>query len=160
MALVVTLSQLESLRDRAEQTYPEECCGLLLGRAKAEEKILVEVVPTENSWDADAAESFADISETGARAASKHRSFAIAPSVMLQVQQQARDRDLNIVGIFHSHPDSPAIPSEFDRAIAWSEYSYLIVSVLQGRAGEILSWMLDDRHQFQPEPIIISVEKF
>jgi proteasome lid subunit RPN8/RPN11 len=73
---------------------------------------------------------------------------------MLQAQKDARDRHLDIVGIFHSHPDHPAVPSEFDRAIAWQRYSYIIVSVQQGQACDLKSWSLDDDQQFQPEAII------
>jgi proteasome lid subunit RPN8/RPN11 len=72
----------------------------------------------------------------------------------LRVQKQARDRELDIIGIYHSHPDHPAIPSEFDRAIAWHHYSYIIISVQQGIASDLRSWTLDPHHQFQPEDMI------
>lgn len=118
--------------------------------------MVVEVIPTENAWSESAAESFAAFAQP--RTASKHRSFSIAPQVMLAVQKEARERGLAIVGIYHSHPEHPAIPSEFDRAIAWPEYSYLIVSVPQGRAGDCFSWALDDTtHQFSPETLISSL---
>lgn len=74
---------------------------------------------------------------------------------MLKVQKEARDRQLDIIGIYHSHPDHPAIPSEFDRLCGWQAYSYIIVSVLQGKARDVLSWSLDDNHQFQPEEIVV-----
>jgi len=73
---------------------------------------------------------------------------------MFKAQKDARDRNLDIIGIFHSHPDHPAVPSEFDRAIAWQQYSYIIVSVQQGKAWELKSWSLDDNHQFQPEELL------
>jgi proteasome lid subunit RPN8/RPN11 len=72
---------------------------------------------------------------------------------MLQTQKEARNRNLNIIGIYHSHPNYPAIPSEWDRIYAWTEYSYVILSVQKGQAGELQSWTLDDKHQFQPEKI-------
>jgi proteasome lid subunit RPN8/RPN11 len=74
---------------------------------------------------------------------------------MLKAQKDARDRNLDIVGIFHSHPDHPAVPSEFDRAIAWQQYSYIIVSVQNGLARDLKSWSLDDDDQFQHEEILI-----
>ncbi|MCC5621316.1 Mov34/MPN/PAD-1 family protein, partial [Nostoc sp. CHAB 5715] len=86
-------------------------------------------------------------------AESKRRQYAIAPEVMLKTQREARNRSLNIIGIFHSHPDHPAIPSECDRLYAWQGYSYIIVSVQNGKAGELQSWSLDDTHQFQAEAI-------
>jgi proteasome lid subunit RPN8/RPN11 len=76
---------------------------------------------------------------------------------MFEVQKEVRSRNLDIIGIFHSHPDNPARPSEFDRAIAWQSYSYIIVSVQQGKACDLKSWILDDDHQFQPEEIVTTV---
>ena len=145
---------LNQIRIHAERLYPEECCGLLLGTISTGEKILTQVWETENSWGEDDAWSFQEIESTATRGASKGNRFSIAPQVMLQVQKEARDRHLAIIGIYHSHPDCPAVPSQFDRAIAWQEYSYIIVSVQQGRAEDIRSWTLDDKHQFQPEEIV------
>jgi proteasome lid subunit RPN8/RPN11 len=137
----------------AESTYPEECCGLLLGYLSGDTKTLVEVLPTENSWDEAAADAFQSIESSSHRKPSKRNRFSIDPKVMLKVQKDARDRNLNIIGVYHSHTDHPAIPSEFDRAIAWEQYSYIIVSVQQGTAHDLKSWTLDDNHQFQSEEI-------
>ncbi|NEU80414.1 M67 family metallopeptidase [Nostoc sp. UIC 10630] len=140
---------LQTIRAHAESTYPEECCGIILGYLASEGKIVVEVMPTENAWNTEAGAEF-----SGERTAeSKRRQYAIAPEVMLKTQKEARNRSLNIVGIFHSHPDHPAIPSECDRLYAWQGYSYIIVTVQNGKAGELKSWSLDDRHQFQAETI-------
>lgn len=145
---------LQAIQTHAESTYPEECCGLLLGRVKGDVKTLIEVLPTENSWDDEAANAFQAIEGSAEQESSKRNRFSIAPEVMLKVQKDARARNLNIIGIFHSHPDHPAVPSEFDRAIAWQQYSYIIVSVQQGKACDLKSWCLDDNHQFQPEEIL------
>jgi proteasome lid subunit RPN8/RPN11 len=140
---------LQTIHAHAESTYPEECCGIILGYLASEGKIVVEVMPTENAWNTEAGAEF-----SGERTAeSKRRQYAIAPEVMLKTQKEARDRSLNIIGIFHSHPDHPAIPSECDRLYAWQGYSYIIVTVQNGKAGELQSWSLDDRHQFQAETI-------
>jgi proteasome lid subunit RPN8/RPN11 len=148
VAIRVNLEQIEQIRLHAEKTYPEECCGLLLGIINARDKVIVEVRPTENSWKRELTELLPI--ETG----SKRNRFSIAPEVLLKVQKETRDRNLSIIGIYHSHPDHPAIPSEFDRAIAWQQYSYIIVSVRQGRAQDIRSWTLDEAHQFQSEEIV------
>ncbi|MBN3907053.1 MAG: M67 family metallopeptidase [Nostoc sp. NMS1] len=141
--------QLQTIRAHAEKTYPEECCGIILGYLASESKIVVEVMPTENAWNTEASAEF-----LGERTAeSKRRQYAIAPEVMLKTQKEARHRSLNIIGIFHSHPDYPAIPSECDRLYAWQGYSYIIVTVQNGKAGELRSWSLDDCHQFQAEAI-------
>ena len=156
MTIEGTRAQLKMICDRAELVYPEEGCGVLLGTLNNDEKTIVEVVPTKNSWDAEVAVAFAELSATEPRAGNKRRSFSIDPRELLQLQKQARDRGLKIIGIFHSHPDAPATPSPFDRAIAMTVYSYIIVAVNQGRAEKVLSWTLDENGQFQSEPILIA----
>jgi proteasome lid subunit RPN8/RPN11 len=125
-----------------------------LGHLRGDVKTLVEVLPTQNSWGDDGVDDFQAIESSAQRKSSKRNRFSIAPKVMLQAQKDARDRNLDIIGIFHSHPDHPAVPSEFDRAIAWQQYSYIIVSVQQGKACDLKSWSLNDEHQFQPEEIL------
>lgn len=144
---------LEAIQAHAETVYPEECCGLLLGNLSSSLKTLIEVLPTENSWGEEATDAFQGVERSQERKLSKRNRFSIAPKVMLEVQKNVRDRNLNIIGIYHSHPDHPAVPSEFDRAIAWQQYSYIIVSVQQGAACDLKSWTLDDNQQFQPETI-------
>ncbi|MBE9199266.1 MULTISPECIES: M67 family metallopeptidase [unclassified Nodularia (in: cyanobacteria)] len=139
---------LQTIYTHAESTYPEECCGLILGHLGREGKTVIEVIPTENAWNTQADE-FPDEHTLQ----STRRRYAIAPQVMLQAQKAARDRNWNIIGIYHSHPDNSATPSECDRRYAWAEYSYIIVSVLNGKAAKVQSWILDDHHQFQPELI-------
>ncbi|MBH8572800.1 M67 family metallopeptidase [Nostocaceae cyanobacterium CENA369] len=139
---------LQNIRTHAESTYPDECCGIILGYLAIEGKTAVEVMPTANAWSTEAA----NFSQENAMDSERQR-YAIAPQVMLQVQREARDRSLNIIGIYHSHTDNPAIPSECDRIYAWQGYSYIIVSVQNGKAGELKSWSLDNNHQFQLESI-------
>ena len=147
---------LQFIQSHAESTYPEECCGLLLGQLNGDAKTLIEVLPTENSWDAEASEAFQAIDSSAKLESTRRHRFMIAPTVMLKAQKDARDRNLNIIGIYHSHPDHPAVPSQFDQAIAWQQYSYIIVSVDQGKVRDLKSWCLDDDHQFQPEEILIT----
>ncbi len=144
---------IQSIQTHAEKNYPEECCGLLIGEFKGDAKTVREVLPTENSWDEESANLFQEIKSSTERKLSRRNRFSIAPQVMLKAQKDARDRNLSIVGIYHSHTDHPAIPSEFDRAIAWSQYSYVIVSVQQGSACDFKSWSLDEGNNFQPEKI-------
>ncbi|MCV3212240.1 M67 family metallopeptidase [Plectonema radiosum NIES-515] len=141
MLLKVSSQQKQIIRSHAASTYPEECCGIMLGYLANESKTVVEVIPTENAWSGED---------------SKRRRYAIAPEIMLKVQTYARSCSLNIIGIYHSHPDNPATPSESDRVQAWQEYSYIIVSVPNGKALELKSWHLDDNHQFQEEAIEIA----
>lgn len=145
---------LQRMQTHAEDTYPDECCGLLLGQLQGTVKTLIEVLPTKNAWDTEAVEAFQSVESSVHPSATKRNHFTIAPEVMLKVQKEARDRNLNIIGIYHSHPDHPAVPSDFDQAIAWQQYSYIIISVQQGIASDLRSWSLNDNHQFQPEDIL------
>lgn len=155
MSLKLANEQLQAICNHAESIYPEECCGLLLGKMDQADKTLVEVVVTDNAWNREAVDTFAAVDDMADLDGSKRSHYTITPEVMLRVQRQARDRQLDIIGIYHSHPDHPAIPSEFDRVYAWQQYSYLIVSVQQGKASDWHSWSLDDYHQFQPEEVIV-----
>ncbi len=155
MILKLAVEHLRAICAHAQSSYPYECCGLLLGRNSQDGKTLVEVMAMENVWSASSVESFAEIDASLDPGADKNSHYTIAPEVMLQVQKESRDRGLDIIGIYHSHADHPAIPSQFDRVCAWQTYSYIIVSVPQGKAGELQSWSLDDTHQFQPEEIIV-----
>ncbi|TAG02897.1 MAG: M67 family peptidase [Oscillatoriales cyanobacterium] len=76
------------------------------------------------------------------------------PEDMLRAMKHGRDRTLDIIGIYHSHPDCPAVPSECDRKMAWAKYSYIIVSVRQGSSEDLRSWSLDAEGNFQAEEII------
>lgn len=145
----ISLKHLEAIFTHAESTYPEECCGIILGDLAEDGKTVVKLIPTENAWISVAAESLLGDDTV----ASKGRRYAIAPQDLLQAQRYARDWCLDIIGIYHSHPDYSATPSEFDRLCAWQPYSYIIVSVVNGKACECQSWCLDDSHQFQPEKI-------
>ena len=140
---------LQVIYSHAEATYPEECCGILLGYFNDGKKTVVEIIPTENAWEPDIAADFPDDNPEY----SKRRRYAIAPQILLQIQKQAREKNLDIISFFHSHPDYPAIPSEFDRLCAWQEYSYIIVAVQNGKYTNINSWCLDETQQFQPEKI-------
>lgn len=145
MSLTLHADHLQAIYAHAERTYPEECCGLLLGTIATDARVVQAVYAVPNAWDA--ANTLND------QAFTKTRRYAIAPEAMLAAMREARQRDLDIIGIYHSHPDHPAEPSECDRALAWSQYSYLIVSVEQGTASDRRSWALNEQHQFEPEAL-------
>lgn len=126
-------------------------------------KSLIEVVSLENHWEPEeeAAVSADSPSYT------KRRRYSIDPRDMLKAQKQAREKGLSIIGIYHSHPDHVAVPSECDRIQAWPEYAYIIVSVHgnplndksepgTAKAIDIQNWALDSNHQFQPEAMKVS----
>ncbi|MBD2103383.1 M67 family metallopeptidase [Leptolyngbya sp. FACHB-261] len=149
MVLVLSAQQLNQICVHAQQTYPNECCGLMLGRGvfKGEHRELVSLWPTRNAWENSADNPLDD-------GASPTERFLIDASEILMAQRHARTNGLEIVGVYHSHPDHPAVPSEFDREYAWPRCSYVIVSVQTGQAREIYSWTLSDQQTFVPEAIL------
>lgn len=137
--LVLCDRHLEAVKRHAAASYPEECCGFLLGRSSGPERaVLVDgVLPAPNE-----------------RSESRGNRFLIGPETVLAAQREARGRHLEVVGYYHSHPDHPAEPSTFDREHAWPGLSYLIVPVRAGRAGQVRSYRLaDDRSRFEEEPV-------
>jgi proteasome lid subunit RPN8/RPN11 len=137
------------MQAHAQATYPQECCGVILGKITPEYKEILEIREAENSWSEDVGE----LLPFGGK--DKRERFFIAPEFLLLCQKEARDRQLSILGFYHSHPEHPAQPSECDRLLAWREYSYIIIAVFQGKVTEILSWQLDENRQFQAEIISI-----
>jgi proteasome lid subunit RPN8/RPN11 len=149
MSIEISTSQLQIIYSHAEAIYPEECCGILLGKLKGNmDKVVIEVIPTINIWEG----SSDEISRT------KHSRYIIPPQEIFQAQKRAEDIQLEIIGFFHSHPNTVAVPSECDREQAWEIYSYSIVSVIQGKVRSIASWVLDDNRIFQPEEIKLTKE--
>lgn len=154
VVLFLTQQHTSEMSAHAERVYPEECCGLMLGEIDrvSSQKRLVELVAVENKWStAEALDESVDPEEF-----TKARRFTIDPVDMLRVQRQAREKGLKIIGIYHSHPDHVAVPSECDRAQAWPDYAYTIMSVCKGKTVDIKNWALDSEHQFQPEAMQIA----
>jgi proteasome lid subunit RPN8/RPN11 len=140
------------IREHGARDYPNECCGLLLGRADNSHKQVVEVVALKNvRLDAVRAQAILPLKSPGQE--SGRNRFLIDPVEQLQVEKEARARGLDVMGYYHSHPDHPAQPSEYDRQHAWPWYSYLILSVEQGEPRDLTCWVLtDDQSRFDPEP--------
>jgi proteasome lid subunit RPN8/RPN11 len=157
MAIIFTSAQIQAIYVHAEGIYPEECCGILLGKIAKLDRTVIEVIPTVNAWvPADRVDEFNPHNELDR---SKQSRYTIAPQDIFQAQKHGRNLDLEIIGFFHSHPDHPAIPSTCDRDQAWEVYSYPIVSVIQGQVSEIKSWGLDGDRIFQPEAIQIIIQQ-
>lgn len=90
---------------------------------------------------------------------SERNRFLIDPKDLVKVEKEARDRGLDVVGFYHSHPDHPARPSDYDRDHAFPWYSYVIITVEAGKPGPYTSWVLrDDRSQFEKEEIDVRSE--
>jgi proteasome lid subunit RPN8/RPN11 len=126
------------IRQHGMETYPHECCGALLGKDQtAEGREIVAVLGLANQRDD-----------------SPRNRFSVAPRDVIDADKAAQANGLEVVGWYHSHPDHPARPSEFDREHAWPWYSYVIVKVEKGEAREMRSWRLnEDRKEYQEERI-------
>ncbi len=135
--LVITARHLQTASRHAQMSYPEECCGVLIGRT-AEGSTHVERV----------------LSVGNERQDSRHNRYLISPETVLAAHKEARALGLDVVGYYHCHPDHPARPSDFDREHAWPGISYLIISVKNRQVAEARSWRLsDDRESFEEEEI-------
>ena len=142
------------MQAHAEQTYPHECCGLLLGTFSSESsdhRALHQVQPLANTWDQAKHEVHPDQAELTAT-----RRYWASPAQIMATQKYARTQGWDIIGVYHSHPDQAAIPSECDRQWAWPQYSYVIVAVARGTAEDLKSWMLDEQMQFQPQDVMVT----
>ena len=150
MASIITFAHPVpvQIQHHAERCYPEECCGLLLGlRVCGSDNQdywqVTAIQATENCWG-----EIDEFPKTSAKEG-KHNRFAIHPRVLLAVQKEDRNREIGLIGIYHSHPNGVAVPSKFDRALAWPGYVYWIVSLESGKSKDGKGWILDDQGQFQ-----------
>ncbi len=133
---------LNQIHKHLESGYPNEACGVMLGQKGA----VTEVVSVDNQR--------TDLPGTGGESARNR--YLIDPLVYMKIEKAADKRGIQVLGIYHSHPDVPARPSEFDLDQAWPNFSYLIVSVAKGKAVESNSWRLrEDRSAFDHEPVEI-----
>jgi proteasome lid subunit RPN8/RPN11 len=128
---------LRRIHAHGVETYPYECCGALLGRDGDLLREVLDLLPLENR-----------------RNDSPRNRFEVTPADVLLAEKTARQNNIELLGWYHSHPDAPARPSEFDREHAWPWYSYIIVSVQQREPRDTTSWRLrDDRSAYDSEPI-------
>ncbi|GGA65405.1 hypothetical protein GCM10011507_16230 [Edaphobacter acidisoli] len=144
--LRISYADYEALRAHGEETYPYECCGVLLGKSvPGEGNHVKQIVRAGNT-----------------RTDSAHNRYNIAPQELVKIQRQARGLGLDIVGFYHSHPDHPAQWSKTDFAEAhWLGCSYIITAVEKGKAAVTNSFLLtgteEDNKNFEDEAIQIDM---
>ena len=137
MEIKISQTLIEKINIHVEAAYPEEGAGFLLG-IDGEVK---ETLPLPNAREDEA----------------RHNRFLITPEDYLKAELKADELNLNLIGVFHSHPDSPNVPSEYDREWAQPFFSYVITRVDQGKAVSHRSWRLvEDRTKYEEEEIKIS----
>jgi len=141
----ISPEDLSAIREHGERDYPYECCGLLIGRFDADgTKIVVETYPISNAREESA----------------KRNRFLIEPEELMRGERYASSKKLDVVGFYHSHPESPAVPSQYDLEHAWPTYSYIIVSVMSQKAADLFSWeQQPDRSKFDSEEIKVMSHK-
>jgi proteasome lid subunit RPN8/RPN11 len=126
---------LKAMKAHAVSIFPDECCGFLFGVEKADGTRLVSKIKEVNN----------------SKEGDKRRRFEITGKDYMQAERFALENDLALLGIYHSHPNHPAIPSEHDRIAAQPYFSYIIISVMQGDIDHIRSWQLNESVQFEEE---------
>ncbi len=140
---MIALSQkhLTAIREHGERDYPYECCGLLVGRFEQDGcKVVLETYPISNAREEKA----------------KRNRFLIQPEELLRGERYAGEKDLDVLGFYHSHPDDLAVPSQYDLEHAWPTYSYIVVSVRKGRGEDLRSWeMVANRSRFVEEEVLV-----
>jgi proteasome lid subunit RPN8/RPN11 len=133
---------VEKIRRHGAETYPHECCGALLGH------------DAEARGETPGREVLGLHALVNRRDDSPRTRFSVTADDVRDAEKVAREQGLDVIGWYHSHPDHPARPSEFDLEHAWPWYSYIIVSVQHGAPQEMTSWRLeDDRTKFSPEAL-------
>jgi proteasome lid subunit RPN8/RPN11 len=133
MPLLLDDGVADAIRKHGSETYPNECCGALIGR----DGVVTATFALPNT------------TEEGPR-----RRFLVRPDDYREAEKQARDAGGDLLGFYHSHPDHPARPSQYDLDHAWPFFSYIIVSVRAGAPEDMTSWRLrEDRSTFDEEDL-------
>jgi proteasome lid subunit RPN8/RPN11 len=142
----------QKIREHGAQGYPNECCGALLGN----DADGISGAPTGGGVSMPVREILALFPLVNRREDSPHNRFSVTAEDVRDSETAARKKGLDVVGWYHSHPDHPARPSQYDREHAWPWYSYIIVSVASGKPQEMTSWRLsDDRSEYFCEEIVV-----
>jgi len=132
--LQIHSSSKKLLIEDALRTFPDECCGFLFGTDKATNRVVEEITVVNNAKDGD-----------------KRRRFEITAKDYIKAEQYADEKKLTLLGVYHSHPNHPSVPSEHDRVVAQTFFSYIIVAVRENEFVSLQSWRLNDAFQFEEE---------
>lgn len=136
--LVLSKALFLQIESEGEGGYPNEICGILIGREVGDVRIVDRLVKGRNVFEAD----------------EQYHRFSIDPLEQLKAEKAAAAEGRLVLGFYHSHPDHPARPSEYDREHAWPFYSYVIVAIEKGKAAAMTSWELEEEsRQFAKQEI-------
>jgi proteasome lid subunit RPN8/RPN11 len=124
-----------------EATFPNEGGGFLLGEINGDVTRIIEITQVENIFETE----------------EQYHRYAMTPQDWARLEDEADERGLELVGYYHSHPDSPAIPSIYDRDHALPNFVYIISSVMDGKAVDMKVWQLrTDRSQFDQQTLTVN----
>ena len=133
MRVIISGELQQRVFEQMEATYPNEGGGFLLGAAEADALTVVDIIQVDNVFAAE----------------EQHHRYAMRPQDWMRLEDQADERGLSLIGYYHSHPDSPALPSDYDREHALPNFVYIITSVMMARAADMRAWRLQaDRSRF------------
>lgn len=137
MANIILLKDVgEAMNKAAIEAFPNECCGFFFGHEISGDRVVQEVMPVENSKEGD-----------------QRRRFSIDPKAYMDAEKRALAMDMNLLGVYHSHPSHPAIPSEHDLKQAMPWFSYIILSVEKEEVKKTTSWQLNEERKFENETL-------
>lgn len=136
MPVMIRANELQFIINHARSAYPEECCGFLLGM-DSDVRRIERTVRVENS-----------------NRESRRTRYNIEPKDLVRADEEARSLNMDLIGIYHSHPDAPAQPSQIDLEHAWPWYTYLLLSVQNGEPRDVAVWSLsEDKSTFHPDDL-------
>ena len=141
MMILLPGSLRKQIEEEGVEAYPNECCGILIGEVNEPMRRVRRLVPMKNVFDS----------------GERYHRFSIDPLAQIEAEKGADDAGQVVLGYYHSHPDHPAIPSEYDRTHVppWSFYSHIIVAIEKGRPGGMSAWYIDEESlQFKPMDLV------
>ena len=133
---------IKNFMKHAESDYPHECCGFIIGNFTNGGSLGIEYLPANNT-----------------KEKNRERRFLIDPMAYQKAEDEADEQGMSIISIVHSHPDHPDKPSAFDRDHAWPGFSYIIISVKNGKSASYRSWQLNENREFFIEETINIIEE-
>lgn len=141
--LILSPEQIGQINREGVSAYPNECCGVMIGRELDQRRVVERLRPLANSFDE----------------SERYHRFRLDPLELARAEKEASGEGKLVLGFYHSHPDHPARPSEFDRRHAWPFYSYVIVAIEKGKAANLTSWLLNEQtEQFENQPVRTTME--
>lgn len=141
MKVILSEEAKITMEEDALSTYPHECCGFFYGNEK-DNRVITKAIPVDNT-----------------KEENRERRFEISAKDYIKAEEYADENNLLLLGVYHSHPDHPAIPSEHDLRQAVPYFSYIILSIKKGKLANIMSWRLNDEARFEEEKLEVKREE-